>query len=97
MTNFKKVFKMNTWNIAYAKSNFAAVIKRSEDEPQLISRRNKPVAVIMNVEQYDKSTIKKSTAASMKDSFAELKMIQKKEKVVIDIPERKDREDALQL
>lgn len=88
---------MNTWNMAYAKSHFAAVIKQSEDKPQIISRRNKPVAVIMNVDQYDKSTAGEARVASIKETFAKLKRIQKKEKIIIEIPERKDREDAFEL
>lgn len=87
---------MNTWNVAYAKSNFAEVIRQSENEPQFISRRNKPVAVIMNLKQYDKEQVSQVARSSVKELFAELRMIQQKEQAIIEIPERKDREDTFQ-
>ena len=85
---------MNTWNIAYAKTHFSSILKEMETKPQIISKRNKPVAVIMNMDQYNDSLADRSSDRSIQDMFQELRMIQKTEKKVIDIPKRRDREIA---
>jgi prevent-host-death family protein len=83
---------MESWNIADAKSHFSTVIKEVENEPQVISRRNKPVAVLMNIDEYNEVLKYSREKSSIRDAIQELRLIQKSEKQVIDIPERQDRE-----
>jgi len=40
----------NVWTVGEAKQQFSEVLRRSEDEPQLIYRRNRLVAAIVHVE-----------------------------------------------
>jgi len=41
-----------TWNIAQAKQQFSEVVRLSAKEPQAIYNRDKPVAVLINVDEF---------------------------------------------
>lgn len=43
-----------TWNIASAKQQFSEVVRLTAEEPQAIYNRDKPVAVVVSVEEYEK-------------------------------------------
>ena len=42
-----------TWNIASAKQQFSEVVRLAAEEPQAIYNREKPVAVIISVEEFE--------------------------------------------
>ena len=42
-----------TWNIASAKQQFSEVVRLTAEEPQAIYNRDKPVAVMISVEEFE--------------------------------------------
>jgi len=42
-----------TWNIAQAKQQFSEVVRLSAKEPQAIYNRDKPVAVLINADEFE--------------------------------------------
>ena len=42
-----------TWNIAQAKQQFSEVVRPSAQEPQAIYNRDKPVAVLINADEFE--------------------------------------------
>ena len=42
-----------TWNIAQAKQQFSEVVRLSAHEPQAIYNRDKPVAVLINADEFE--------------------------------------------
>lgn len=42
-----------TWNIASAKQQFSEVVRLTAEEPQAIYNRDKPVAVVISVQEYE--------------------------------------------
>jgi prevent-host-death family protein len=42
-----------TWNIAQAKQQFSEVVRLSAQEPQVICNRDKPVAVLINADEFE--------------------------------------------
>ena len=42
-----------TWNIAQAKQQFSEVVRLSAQEPQAIYNRDKPVAVLINTDDFE--------------------------------------------
>jgi len=42
-----------TWNIAQAKQQFSEVVRLSAQEPQAIYNRDKPVAVLINADEFE--------------------------------------------
>ena len=82
---------MNSWNIAVAKSSFSELIMDSKKEPQIITNRNRPVAVVMDISEYESLGLKKVKTPTVGDLLHELRAIQNDEKAVIEIPARRDR------
>ena len=42
-----------TWNIASAKQQFSEVVRLAAEEPQAIYNRDKPVAVLISIQDYE--------------------------------------------
>ena len=42
-----------TWNIAQAKQQFSEVVRLAAQEPQAIYNRDKPVAVLINADEFE--------------------------------------------
>jgi prevent-host-death family protein len=42
-----------TWNIALGKQQFSEVVRQSAQEPQAIYKRDKPVAVLINADDFE--------------------------------------------
>ncbi|MFA6292298.1 MAG: type II toxin-antitoxin system Phd/YefM family antitoxin [Victivallales bacterium] len=86
---------MNSWNIAVAKSSLSELIMDSKKEPQMITNRNRPVAVVMDIHEYEALGLKKVRTPTVGDLLQELHAIQNEEKAVIEIPARKDRRNMV--
>lgn len=83
---------MNAWSIATAKAKFSTVVGNAKKRPQIISRRNKPVAILLNIGDYKRMEAANDSAIpSIKSLISELHKIQKEENIVIEVPPRKDR------
>src|SRR5450755_1370625 len=53
-----------TWNVAEAKAKFSEVISRAESKgPQTVTRHGRKVAVIVSVEEWDRTKVRKGTLA----------------------------------
>lgn len=59
-----------TWNIASAKQQFSEVVRLTAEEPQAIYNRDKPVAVVVSVKEFDE--FKQWKAQQAKPSLLEL-------------------------
>jgi len=82
---------MKRWNVAAAKAHFSSMLDESKHEPQVICRRNRPVAAVISMETYEQLTRKPRLTTA--DMLQRLREIQKAEEAEIEIPARKDRVD----
>ncbi|MDO5691875.1 MAG: type II toxin-antitoxin system prevent-host-death family antitoxin [Pseudomonadota bacterium] len=86
------------WTIGNAKQQFSEVVRLTAQEPQAIYKRDKPVAVVVSVEEFEefkrwKAQRKQPTFSEV---FAEIRQILKEEGADgIEIPPRTDRYNPL--
>ena len=59
----------NEWQVGEAKQQFSEVLRRSEDEPQLIYRRRRLIAAIVSTDEANVAAI--SNPRTIADRFAE--------------------------
>jgi len=80
---------MKQWSVADAKAQFSTVLHEAEAEPQMICRRDHPVAVVLSMPTYEKATKKKGQSVSQ--MLRRLREIQEQEQAEIEAPPRVDR------
>lgn len=83
---------MKTWKISEAKACFSEMISSSREQPQILINRNKPVAAIVNIEDFNlfqnlKSEKERPTMAQL---IGEIQSICQEEDD-LEIPARKSR------
>jgi prevent-host-death family protein len=87
------------WKIANAKSQFSELIHQAEIEPQVVSNRTKPVAVVLNFEEYSRLRGLEELVHKLPKwaKFAEfsIHLVDKKSLPGLELPSRKDREISL--
>lgn len=83
---------MKEWSVADAKAQFSTVLHDAAAEPQVIRRRDLPVAVVVGMETYAKVSQKKRL--SVPQMLRKLRAIQATETAEIDVPPRADRAAA---
>lgn len=84
---------MKEWKISEAKARLSEVVSHCVEEPQLLYNRKKPVAALIDIEEYEafleyKKSLKRPT---MEELFAELDEIKKIEPGDFELPPRVDR------
>ena len=84
---------MKDWKISEAKARLSEVVSHCVDEPQVLYNRKKPVAALIDMEEYEqfleyKKSTKKKTMAELLD---ELREINKHEPEMDELPPRNDR------
>lgn len=84
---------MNEWKISEAKARLSEVVSNCVEEPQVLYNRQKPVAALIDIEEYEaflayKQAQQKPTMAEMLD---ELREINKIEDDFGELPPRVDR------
>ena len=84
---------MKKWKISEAKARLSEVVSHCVDEPQVLYNRKKPVAALIDMEEYVqfleyKKSTKKKTMAELLD---ELREINKHEPEMDELPPRNDR------
>ncbi|NQY31953.1 MAG: type II toxin-antitoxin system Phd/YefM family antitoxin [Coraliomargarita sp.] len=84
---------MKKWKISEAKARLSEVVSHCVDEPQVLYNRKKPVAALIDMEEYEqfleyKKSTKKKTMAELLD---ELREINKHEPEMDELPPRNDR------
>ena len=84
-----------TWNIASAKQQFSEVVRLTAEEPQAIYNRDKPVAVLVSVEDFEEFKQLRSDRKkpSLLELFAEIRaaLIADGAQDGIELPPRTDR------
>jgi len=81
----------NRWSIAAAKAELSNVVRRAQREPQVLENRGEPVAVLVGIEEYRRTSEREATAGRWRaflDLTAELRADGGLE---IDIPPRTTR------
>lgn len=84
---------MNKWKISEAKARLSEVVSNCVEEPQILYNRQKPVAALVDMDEYEaflayKQSTKKPT---MEELFAELREINKVEPEMDELPPRTNR------
>jgi len=80
------------WKIAEAKQRFSEVVRQTAEEPQLIFKRDRLVAVLMNAEEYGAfEAWQERRRPSMAEAIAEIRKICEEEDYALEIPDRRDR------
>ena len=81
------------WKIAEAKQRFSEVVRETAEEPQLIYKRGRLVAVLMNAEEYGafEAWKEERQRPSMAEAIAEIRKICEQEDYELEIPDRRDR------
>lgn len=89
---------MKDWSISQAKAKFTKVIVSSEESPQIICNRGKPVSAVIHIELFKEllALKDKQRKPTVSELLADLKVLQKTDPVEIDIPERRDRPNPLE-
>jgi prevent-host-death family protein len=72
---------MNEWKISEAKARLSEVVSNCVEEPQVLYNRQKPVAALIDIEEYEaflayKQSTKKKTIAEMLDELDEIKKLE---------------------
>ncbi len=72
---------MNKWKISEAKAKLSEIIECGHREPQIIVNRDKPVAVLVSIEDFTKfeELQQKSRKPSVRDLLLELRKINQQE------------------
>ena len=87
------------WKIANAKSQFSELISQAEKEPQVVCNREKPVAVVLNFDEYnrlrDLDIIVHRLPKLAKFAEYSIQLVDKKSLPEIILPSRSDRVDSL--
>ena len=84
------------WTIAQARQRLSALLKAADEQPQLICRRNQPVAVVVNVSTFEAFAEwrEKQSTGTIADAFAELRALCQEQGYELTLPQRTDRPNA---
>jgi len=87
------------WKIANAKTQFSELISQAAKEPQVICNREKPVAVVLNFDEYnrlrDLDAIVHRRPKLAKFAEYSIQLVDKKSLRETQLPSRSDRRDSL--
>ncbi len=79
----------NEWKVGAAKQRFSEVLRRSEEAPQLIYRRDRLVAAVIGVD--DLEEVPRVSRPSIAERFTEVREVIRKEKYRLPSSSRKMR------
>ncbi len=84
------------WKVAEAKQRFSEVVRLAAEEPQLIYKRDRLVAAVIDGDtlQAFESWRQRQQQASLADAFMNLRSLAAEEHYVLEIPGRGDRPNA---
>ena len=88
---------MEKWKISEAKAKLTALLTSCIKEPQIICNREQPVAAVINIKLFEElmQIKKRERRPSIADLLEELASIREIETAEIEIPDRKDRSNAM--
>jgi prevent-host-death family protein len=52
---------MDSWSIADAKAKLSALVEKTKDGPQTVTKNGRPVAVVVSAEEWERKTARKGT------------------------------------
>jgi antitoxin (DNA-binding transcriptional repressor) of toxin-antitoxin stability system len=81
----------NAWNVGEAKQQFSEVLRRSENEPQLIYRRNRLIAAVVAVDESKAAAVVRRVTIA--DRFQEARELFRREKYRLPEIRRRSRRD----
>jgi prevent-host-death family protein len=81
---------MSAWSIADAKARFALLVSDSRKHPQRITRRGKPVAVVLGIDEYEELTqaLARQAAHPMRDFLDASRRLRARGDIEIELPRR---------
>ncbi len=84
------------WRVAEAKQKFSQVVRAAREEPQEILNRDRPVAVVLDVESYEEYRRWRARRArpSLEEVTRELRRLCREEEYLLEVGERRDRDNA---
>jgi antitoxin Phd len=56
------------WKLEDAKARFSELVRRADDEPQMVTRRGKETVVVVSVGDYERLTARRPLTAFLRDS-----------------------------
>jgi prevent-host-death family protein len=81
-----------SWNVGEAKQQFSEVLRRSQDEPQLVYSRKRLVAVIVSPDRFAEfERWRQARQRSLAQSFEEIREICAEDGWALEVPAREDR------
>ena len=60
----------SSWSIATAKAELSNVVRRAQREPQVIENRGEPVAVVVGIDEYRRTSEREGRKARWQDFLA---------------------------
>jgi prevent-host-death family protein len=86
---------MKTWRISEAKAQFSAVLRDAAEKPQIICRRGRPEAAVLDIATYRDLSRNRDDRdrPTVSQLLAELRDIQNREGAIIEVPEQVDRKN----
>ena len=84
------------WKVAEAKQRFSEVVRLAAQEPQLIYKRDRLVAAVVDGDtlQAFEAWQQRQKRISLADAFTELRCLADEEHYTLEIPVRRDRPNA---
>jgi prevent-host-death family protein len=84
------------WKVAEAKQKFSDIVRQAAREPQLIFKRDRLVAAVVDAETFAafQAWREQQERRSLADAFAELRRIAAEEDYTVELPPRHDRPNA---
>ncbi len=80
------------WSVAEARQRFSEVVKAAARAPQIIVRRGRPVAAIVDLAML--RAVQRQRARTVGEVFEELRRLCDEESYRLELPERRDRANA---
>ena len=85
-----------TWKVAAAKQQFSEVLRRAEDEPQIIKNRERVVGALIGGDEVEAYLAwRQSQRRPLAAMLARGQLIAAEENVTLEVPPRRDRPNAL--
>jgi prevent-host-death family protein len=83
------------WKLADAKQQLSRVVRLAKDEPQILQNRQEPVAVVVNLEDFERfRQWQQRNEKTLAEAFADLRQIAEDEGWETPLPPHRDRPNA---
>ena len=85
------------WSTAEARGNLSRLLQAADEEPQVITNRGRPVAVVIDAKEYETYLRwrKDHPPRSIGDALDELRQVCESEDYTLQVPRRRDRPNPM--